>query len=68
MVFLDLFLCTILIGILSVSTAIWLSNSAKFQTLVTAQMQEMEMIRQKLYTLEQQQVAIKNRYHFSPSG
>ena len=31
--------------------------------LVTAQMQEMEMVRQKVYSLEQTQLAIKQRYH-----
>ena len=34
---------------------------ADIDYLVAAQMQEMEMVRQKVYTLEQTQVAIKNR-------
>ena len=34
---------------------------ADIRYLVAAQMQEMEMVRQKVYTLEQTQVAIKNR-------
>jgi len=32
--------------------------------LVTAQLQEMEMVRQKVYQLEQTQIAIKQKYVF----
>ena len=35
---------------------------ADIDHLVTAQMQEMEMVRQKVYSLEQTQLAIKQRY------
>ena len=35
---------------------------ADIDLLVAAQMQEMEMVRQKVYSLEQTQLAIKTRY------
>lgn len=36
----------------------WLTD---METLVAAQLQEMEMVRQKVYNLEQTQIAIKQR-------
>ena len=43
-------------------------DMADIDLLVTAQLNEMEMIRQKIYNLEQNQLAIKQRYAINVHG